>query len=248
MQKMRLHPDLGGDETVAKELNEAVATLCNPDSRAAYDKAFFAQNAQQGASENPSSSTASGSSKAEQSQKTKDTSQAGAKKRTNRPAYAKPASNGVEHVRLPGRNQCPFCHASRPASPRAGAGYPTDERCAQCKAAATPIEDINSDSANDLRKVYRHDHNTSVWLWTQWPVVDPLPATMTDLSIAGCAIESVKPIALQSIIVLDTRLLNGICQVRYCKQIDGNDTYSLGLEFLTLDIAAEPGAVFSATA
>lgn len=39
MQKMRLHPDLGGEGENAAIINEAYATLTNPKSRAAYDKA-----------------------------------------------------------------------------------------------------------------------------------------------------------------------------------------------------------------
>ncbi|MFA5811186.1 MAG: J domain-containing protein [bacterium] len=37
MKAMRAHPDLGGDEEFAKELNAAYEILRNPESRAAYD-------------------------------------------------------------------------------------------------------------------------------------------------------------------------------------------------------------------
>jgi hypothetical protein len=39
MQKLRMHPDLGGDDWNAAVLNEAYAILSNPEQRAAYDKA-----------------------------------------------------------------------------------------------------------------------------------------------------------------------------------------------------------------
>lgn len=38
MQKMRMHPDLGGDDWNASLLNEAYAVLTDTDNRAAYDK------------------------------------------------------------------------------------------------------------------------------------------------------------------------------------------------------------------
>ncbi len=38
MQRMRMHPDLGGDDKQAAMLNEAYATLTDPDNRSAYDK------------------------------------------------------------------------------------------------------------------------------------------------------------------------------------------------------------------
>jgi curved DNA-binding protein CbpA len=38
MQRMRMHPDLGGDGAAAAMLNEAYATLTDPADRSAYDK------------------------------------------------------------------------------------------------------------------------------------------------------------------------------------------------------------------
>lgn len=41
MQKLRMHPDLGGDEWNASLLNEAYQVLSDPGRRRAYDKAYF---------------------------------------------------------------------------------------------------------------------------------------------------------------------------------------------------------------
>jgi len=40
MQRLRMHPDLGGDEDVAAVINEAYAVLTDPDRRARYDRAL----------------------------------------------------------------------------------------------------------------------------------------------------------------------------------------------------------------
>ena len=53
MQRMRLHPDLGGDNELAQLVNEAYAILSNPSKRAKYDldrhAAFLRRYAPQGA-------------------------------------------------------------------------------------------------------------------------------------------------------------------------------------------------------
>ena len=41
MQKLKMHPDLGGDEWNASILNEAYRVLSNPEQRAAYDATFL---------------------------------------------------------------------------------------------------------------------------------------------------------------------------------------------------------------
>ena len=249
MQKMRLHPDLGGDVATAKLLNEAVSTLCNPETRAAYDQELFTEHTSAPGGEpdwnTPPKSADAGhrESSAPPDEPTSDS----ARKQRKASSSATSREN-VTRSNLPKRDQCPFCQASYPSSRSTGIGYPTDERCAQCKAAATPIEQVDTHSADDLRKIYRHDHQTSASLWTEWPVLTPVKATMTDMSIAGCAIDCVKSMAVGSIVVLDTQVLNGICIVRYCKQNTLTGTFAIGMEFLTLDITSGSGAVFSAIA
>lgn len=249
MQKMRLHPDLGGDVSTAKLLNEAVSTLCDPETRAAYDKELFTGYASApGGEPNWKSPSDSADVSSGKSSATTDEPKPDSARKPHTTSSSRKSRKDFVHSNLPKRDQCPFCLASYPSLRASGVGYPTDSRCAQCKAAATPIEQIDTHSADDIRKIYRHDHQTGAKLWTEWPVKSPIDATMTDMSIAGCAIECVKSMAVGSVIVLDTHLLNGICIVRYCKQNTPAGTFAIGMEFLTLDITTGSGAVFSAIA
>ena len=44
MQKLKAHPDLGGDEWNAAVINEAFGVLSDPDARAAYDNRLFGKS------------------------------------------------------------------------------------------------------------------------------------------------------------------------------------------------------------
>lgn len=252
MQKMRLHPDLGGDESFAQQLNEAVATLCHVERRLQYDEQIAststtarpsAPNATGGKTQTDADNAPSGDCRKPGSSRDPSASE-----RTEDPHTSGRTEDRINRVQFPGRSQCPYCHAAYSSIKAGIAGYQQNNRCAQCKGARTPIDSIAMGSADDIRKIYRHAHQSDVWLYTDWPANSAISATMTDLSIAGCAINCSQPLPLQTVIMLDMQMLNGLCQVRYQKQLGPTDPYSVGLEFLTLDIVAGPGSVFCATA
>lgn len=87
MQKLRMHPDLGGDEWNAQLLNEAYRTLSDPDLRRAYDREFFAARGKlrESARRDTATATTTG---------TVDSAQTAFK---------------------PDPSRCPFCNSARPA-------------------------------------------------------------------------------------------------------------------------------------
>jgi hypothetical protein len=243
MQKMRFHPDLGGDEVLAQQLNKAVATLSKTDSRQEYDDWLAANSRKKSASsQKPADERPPSEAKTEKSADPSNPADETA-------GYeASPGVDMGDRSQLPRRKQCPFCHAAYSSKGIGVAGYREYNRCAQCKGAIPPIESISMGAADDIRKIYRHTHHSQVWLHTRWPIKAAIPAAMTDLSIAGCAIHCHTALTVQSVIMLDTQILNSICQVRYQKQLGPTELYSIGLEFITLDIVTGPGSVFTAIA
>ncbi len=87
-----------------------------------------------------------------------------------------------------------------------------------------------------------------VRLWTHWPASTHVDARLQDLSLAGCAIESDTALDGDAMVLLDTEALKAICQVRYCKRVEGSAMFSIGLAFKTLKTKARPGTMFSAVA
>lgn len=271
MQKMRLHPDLGGDEALAQQLNIAVGTLCHSIKRSEYDALLAAANgggdgghpapggtptsdtsskAQSDKGDRSGSGSSSGHGRAHASYR-ESTSNASSDESGER-AHPTARSNANTHL-FPVKPRCPFCHTLYPASVPTNRKlvldvYDKTSRCLQCHGSATPINQLASSENDDLRRIYRHDHKTPVLLWTHWPTDTPLTATMTDLSTAGCALEYASSIEINTVVLLDSPLLNGIGKIRYSRPSACGRFYSAGLEFLTLQITAEPGAVFSVTA
>ncbi|ASJ71552.1 DnaJ domain-containing protein [Granulosicoccus antarcticus] len=268
MQKLRHHPDLGGDPAQAQLLNEAVDVLCNPAKRARYDsdlKAFSLraeQSAKQAAARERDENAARQAQKAPP--RTSDSSaSAGGRPNTHKPHKAPPPEPDkqdpepeqesapdpvVAQTNLPTRPHCLFCKATFSTNPRALQRYSSDDQCAQCTAPTALIEQLGSSTTEELRRIYRHEHDAALRLWTQWPMESHSEARLQDLSLAGCAIECGNALSPNTMVLIDTDALKAICEVRYCKPATGSTTFSIGLAFKTLKIKARPGSMFSAVA
>ena len=262
MQKMRHHPDLGGDLSRAQLLNEAVDTLCNPARRAIYDRELQASTswlnsnaaAPADGTEKPSPQAQNKSSGTEQNSDMPGGKPNGYGKRTEKPDETanresdRERSSAVPQTQLPKPPHCLFCKASFSATPRTRHYYQADDQCHQCKAPTAALEQLSASTTEELRRVYRHDHSAVVRLWTHWPASTHVDARLQDVSLAGCAIESDTALDRDVMVLLDTEALKAICQVKYCKWVEGRAIFSIGLAFKTLKTKARPGTMFSAIA
>jgi hypothetical protein len=89
MQKLRAHPDLGGDGAMASLINEAYAVLSDPEKRAAYDAQLGSPRPR--ATAEPAVSPA--------------------------PAPVRERTAALPAARAVGGDACPFCAAPLPAAP-----------------------------------------------------------------------------------------------------------------------------------
>ncbi|MFK7855470.1 MAG: J domain-containing protein [Granulosicoccus sp.] len=245
MQKMQHHPDLGGDEATAKLLNEAVATLCNEDQRTIYDLKLAIQKKRHA---NADSTSVHAASEREAENATDSQSETDGDSNENEEKATKP-NNEPPSGSFPIKPSCPFCQTSYPISAGpAPAPYKRDARCPRCNGAATPLAIIETLAPDELRKIHRYQHVTAASVWRSWPLDTPVEVTFCDLSPAGCALHSNAAFVVDSVVLLDSHMLNAICTVRYSKYIEEKEVFTVGLEFLTLDLFSRPGTIFSSCA
>lgn len=256
MQKLRHHPDLGGDPSVAQALNLAMETLSDPVRRAAYDRELTQSrqpSASSAAGGTPGASTSASTSNGATGRKTEGRSagnshqevpeNSGSKQRSYQDKAVQPP-----HTWLPQRPHCLFCGATRASSAAARLPYAVENLCLRCDAPVTPIDELAPSLSDELRRLNRYELAGTVTLWAQWPKDKALHGSLQDLSLAGCAVGCNHPLTGNSLILLEAQLLSAVCQVRYCKPDKTEGGFQVGLQFQTLTLRAQPGAVFSTVA
>ncbi|MFK8082372.1 MAG: J domain-containing protein [Granulosicoccus sp.] len=260
MQKLNHHPDRGGEVGFAQLLNDAVKTLCNQQTRARYDalRKQFLSSSEAAADKKSAKRDAwgepGGSPEPAKDKGFKKEEKPGQRAHTSRSqtdstaSYSKDAASN--YTPLPSKPQCPFCLSIYPSDNTTlakNAGYTALRRCHQCNGARTPITQLAHTSSEELRKMHRQQHETSARLFLEWPCESPLASSLNDFSPAGCALVFSKVIDIDRVVMIETELFNAICKVRHCKP-STSQGFFVGLEFVTLDMIASPGALLNATA
>ena len=250
MQKLRHHPDLGGDEAVAVRLNEAMATLGDPSARARYDTALDGVGA--AAATAGESVVATG--RDERSAAT----------RAGRAPYAT-ADDPTRHALGPprgaaasARTHCPFCRAPHWSAPSSTGGY-AEQLAAQCHRCGGPVRQVavpragdacpGADGANsaERRRLHRSAYSDRVRFWRRWPLEEARIAEMADLSSSGCALESDVECRRGEVWLFTSRTLDAIGEVRSCRASADGRRFRTGLAFLTTRVHTVPGTLYSTT-
>ena len=247
MQKLRAHPDLGGEQWNASLINEARKVLLDPALRAAYDLQLRETNAAEAnAATDPSSDWIHAQSDVggrPKHQTQHDSTQSERADDTARYATSCKSELKPETLIPNLRSQCPFCDCPIPQNPYKSAEYSTTHRCARCEAPLKKVDTHWLVKRDESRKINRTDLDQLVNVWDTWPSNSSFEASVCDWSTSGCCIQTEHAIENGKVILLRSPAFDAIATVRY----QSPETF-YGLEFLTLEVNMSPGTVFVSSA
>ena len=245
MQKLRAHPDLGGEEWNASLINEARKVLLDPALRAAYDRQLRDANAAtEPSSDRKHTQSNAGGRPQPQPHPQHDSTQSERADDTARHASGSSKSELKAETLIPNlRLRCPFCDCPIPQNPSRTAEYSTAHRCARCEAPLKKVENLWLTTHKESRKINRTEFDQLVNVWNKWPSSSSFEASVCDWSTSGCCIQMEQAIKIGTVILLRSPVFDAIATVRY----QSPETF-YGLEFLTLEVNMSPGTVFVSSA
>ena len=228
MQKMKMHPDLGGNEEQAMLLNEALETLLDEHQRARYDEALkqsqpglFSQR--QGSSERKTQCPA-------ESAKPKA-----------------PEDTAADNAESLDRLKCSFCGNESGVAKRDRHGWSQSARCSRCDAPLSQVKVQPVLVDRDQRQVQRMDFSSSVLVKTAWPNGENVSAEVQDFSTKGARLRLQISVAQGQVMLLSAAYFDAVCIVRHVSQ-EPDGSWLAGVEFKTLETRMPPGQLFSAMA
>lgn len=223
MQKLGVHPDLGGDGAHARLLNEAYAVISDPARRAEYDR----QHAPD-ALRRPGGGEGTGSA------------------RTGNSPYGRSGEAAqAEYRQAPKRGHCLFCGALQPQQQELG----LPPVCANCGSPQRQVDGpVSMD--NKERSLARIQREGAVRVYTHWPQARPYTAWLTDLSPTGLGLRSQVPLRANSVIKVEGAEMQAILHISNCQSLPapGAQEYRCGGRFLTLSFDLERGNFVCTTA
>lgn len=225
MQKLRRHPDLGGDQWDAAVINEAYAVLSDRRRREAYDARLFGDRRHTDTARQTSAQRAA-------PPKPPDNGQ-----RNDRPVP--PACRSAYQTGFVDAHDCAFC-----GSTFHGVLDATSD-CAQCQSPLSPIEPLEL-GACGKRTIQRVPLMSALTLHTAWPGRGQT-ALLCDLSPNGLQFSSASRLAPGQRVRLACPMFSAVAEVAN----RSNATHRqqrYGARFITLRYHAARGTFVSASA
>ena len=230
MQKLKMHPDLGGDVETAAKINEAYAALSNPQSRQVYDASRKIDSAGQTSESEPQAFRQDNG-----KDKGKDNT-SGGKSAPQEPQL----DDRVMWIEGSGdaSKQCLFCKTPHPFLQNP----PADALCVTCDCPLAPATrgDLLAGERRSLdrlkleRQVYFRINSTA----------EMQTATTADLSLSGLLIESRIDLIANQLVQISSPFCQSLARVAHIRLSDSGVS-QCGIEFRTLFFPNVAGSLIS---
>lgn len=225
MQKLKYHPDLGGDTRNAALINEAYRVLFDVEARARYDKSLSILRHQEKQAEKP---------------KCNPWEKTDIKPIRRFANYAQHTYSSIlQRVNQDdiGKRKCPFCNESNHYNKLV-----ENQKLMICHNCKSPLQFIHFDSSCLTERVInRIDKSTSIQFILQKPPGKLHLATVEDLSPTGMRFNSTQALKMGNIIKIENEELAAVASVVRCEKLNGTESYSSGVKFLTLKLKKARG-------
>ncbi len=239
MQKLKYHPDLGGDEWNATLINEAYAVLSDSLKRAAYDR----EQTQQKSTVGPHArkKTRAKENSASAARQANDSSSGKAHARF----YERGAAKLSRAARTPAFDTsarllaCAFCHTE-------SSSRDCYQDLSECRVCGSPLTSMQLLMAkNGLHRARRIHHQAHITFWTEWPGDDSFQGRIVDLSPTGMRFLCAQPLPPGSVLKIQSQDLRAVARVMRCHWDAVNEAYSTGTNFITLKLQNSRGTFVS---
>lgn len=220
MQRMKMHPDLGGDHWDAMLINEAYATLIDPERRAQYDETL--REAVESRRRDPDLSGRPPTFEAHEP----------------RDPFPEPAEDDPD--------RCPLCRTPHGH----GEMIPASARCIRCNGPLYPaVKRMFGEAGRRAIGRTPKEIEVVCTVFGNF-AVEELRTVTDDVSPHGLRLRTEHAIPLGARMKIECPTLSAIGVVRHCRRAPGDPErmWRVGVEFLTLQLFQNRGAFVSDSA
>jgi len=239
MQKLRKHPDLGGDEWDAAVVNEAYFVLSNEHRRRAYDARLSAERMRTETGHQSSAQRSEDKHSRRPSQNSARRSKHDRKTaHTREPRASRAAGYAAYSADYVDSHECAFC----------GSVYrgvlDVDTDCANCQSPLRRLEPFNLGSSGQ-RNIHRVSIKSKLTLHTAWPGPRNI-AILHDMSPNGLQFHAEPDLARGQRVRLDCPIFTAVAEITN-RSAHQRHLHRYGARFITLRYRQNSGTYLSAS-
>jgi len=215
MQRLKAHPDLGGDPAAAAAINAAYAVLKDPAQRAAYDMelALRARDA--------IAVAAAPDARAEPGTQT-----------------AGPVATARDDEAGP----CLFCGLTPRWRPDGDAGF---AQCARCGSPLRRLKLLERQDGDPQRGLYRIGKREPVRIYLDWQDRRGLDGSLLDVSLTGLRFAVETDLDEGRKVRVDSSICAAVARIAHRSRAPSGQGWQFGAEFLTVAFKRQRGSLLS---